>query len=105
MDDITQIKIMIARIEERQIAADERGEAALEAANHRHRNTAMSIEGLAKKMDSFVPRAEIEANARAHEDRIDKIEANINKAAWGIIGAWICGIGVVVTGVRSKMGV
>lgn len=87
---LTEILITLARIEERQQAASAN-------ADHRHANLKMAL-------DAFVPRAELEQRHKAVDKRLDTIEGNMNKAAWAIIAAWVSGLGVVATLVRSKVG-
>lgn len=102
---LTDIKVHLARIEERQTAS-------ADAADHRHRNLMM-------RMDAFVPRAEIERENRATNDRIDaglrraderhddlenqhggrlkRLEGIVSRVGWAIVAAWIAGIGAVGT--------
>lgn len=66
---------LLARIDER-----------TENIQHRVRSIEMKFEGYATTRD-----------LKHAIDRLDAVEANIAKAAWAIIGAWISGFGVVLS--------
>lgn len=59
------------------------------------------VKGLTMKMDAqaglFVPRKEIESTNAAFDGRVKRIEENMSKAAWAIIGAWFAGLVTVAT--------
>jgi hypothetical protein len=51
------------------------------------------VKNLTMKLDALPTIKDVEAMQK----RLDHVESNMNKAAWAIIGAWISGIGVVVS--------
>jgi hypothetical protein len=57
------------------------------------KHLANSVQSLSYKLDN----APNIRDVAAVEVRLSKVEANLNKAAWAIIGAWVSGIGVVLT--------
>jgi uncharacterized coiled-coil protein SlyX len=55
---------------------------------------------LADNVKTLTQKLDQAPNARdvvALETRLAKVEANLNKAAWAIIGAWVSGLGVLIT--------
>lgn len=96
---LIEIKVALARIEERQVSLQKADEYAQSAADHRHRNMMTVIE-------QFVPRREIEAKEKALSDRIDAVEAKVStveKRMWGAIGtagAAIFGVFLEKLGIR-----
>jgi hypothetical protein len=63
------------------------------------RHLTRSVEYLSTKLDS-APNAK---DIAALDVRLTKVEANLSKAAWAIIGAWVSGIGVVLTYIIKAM--
>ena len=79
--DLTEIKIALARI-------DERTAAQANAAEYRHNN-------IRQVMNGFVPRREIEANDRARAARIlslERFRATVYRLALALAGAVLAGL-------------
>jgi polyhydroxyalkanoate synthesis regulator phasin len=74
----------LARIEEQARAAKEAADTACEAAQHRHANLRMTIEGLATKKD-----------LEAIEERVESLEGSRDWVVKAVFGAWVAGTGVV----------
>lgn len=88
--DLTDIKVALARIEERQ-------EASNQAAEHRHKNTKMALESVAMKMTTFATKQEL-------NDRVEPIEKMRDRLLQGSV----VGVGAVVAGlawIGSKFGI
>jgi hypothetical protein len=83
---LTDLRLALARMEERQVAE-------ARAADHHRRNLRAQLDGLATK-----------EQVEGIEGRVEKLEENQSKAAWGIIGAWFAGIGVVWGVITKKLG-
>jgi hypothetical protein len=83
-DDLDSIRVMIARVEERQIAA-------VEASDHFRNNLKMRLDGLATKVEMQGIRDDVE-ELKDHKKWQDRT----------IAGAWIAGLGVVWAVVTKK---
>jgi hypothetical protein len=83
---LTDLRLALARMEERQVAE-------ARAADHHRRNLRAQLDGLATK-----------EQVEGIEGRVEKLEENQSKAAWGIIGAWLAGSGVVAFLAKWKIG-
>jgi hypothetical protein len=82
---LTDLQIALARIEERQ-------KSAVEAAEHRHNNTKMILEGLASKKD-----------VQAIDERVANLERNQGFVIKGIVG--VVGVSIAsLMGLGKKLG-
>lgn len=91
-DFIMEIKIALARIEEKQTSQ------AL-ASDHRHNNLRMVIESLATKKEV----ESVEDKLDLTNKRVESIESNQSRVVWGIIGMF----GAILsslTGLSKKLG-
>jgi hypothetical protein len=88
-DELTEIKIALARIAERQIADRE-------ATEHHRNNLQMKFDTLATRQQVQALELRMDQRVEAAEERLDGLEKNQSKAAWTIALAWIAGLGVVV---------
>ncbi|WP_430913894.1 hypothetical protein [Methylobacterium sp. sgz302541] len=80
---LTDIRVALARMEERQVALQTAADAGQKAAEARHTSLMQTIA-------TFVPRSEIEKDHRALHDRIDALEGRLGtmeKRIWGVVAA------------------
>jgi hypothetical protein len=83
---LTDLRLAVARMEERQIAE-------ARSADHHRRNLQMKLDTLASK-----------EHVEAVEDRVGKLEDTQRWASRSIIGAWLAGSGVVAFLAKWKIG-
>jgi hypothetical protein len=92
----TRIVIQLARIEERQMAMTE-------AAEHRHNNLKMSLEGMATKKDFETTNERIVNLKTDHAARIATLEGNQARVVWALLGT-MGGVVVNLLGLGKKLG-
>lgn len=88
----TRILVALARIEERQNSMVEVSKASQQAAEARHVNVMAAI-------STFVPRSEIEKDARAMHERIDGLEKRVDgiqNRVWGALFSAVSAFGTVI---------
>lgn len=95
-EDSTLIKIQLARMEERLMAMTE-------AAEHRHNNLKMALEGMATKKELETVNEKV-AGAKADlSARIAKLEDNQSRVVWALLGT-MGGVVVQMLGLTKKLG-
>lgn len=95
-EDSTLIKIQLATIIERVANMQE-------AAEHRHNNLKMSLEGMASKKELEGVHEKIASTKADLSARITKLEDNQSRVVWALLGT-MGGVVIQILGLTKKFG-
>lgn len=102
-EQVTEILVQLAQLNERQKAMDEAGD-------HRHNNLKMALDGLASKKDVEAANERIgnlkealEAQKTALSGRITQLETNQSRVVWALLGT-MGSVVIQALGLTKKLG-